>query len=308
MSYHLDKISEKKVRRSEQTTPGHSEKLCAKAASGNADMVMLDLEDACAVSQKVDARKVVGKALAENDWGQKIRGFRANNIRTIWCLDDIIEVLTIARDAVDVIVIPKVYGPEEIHYYDFLFNQLEYKLNMKKQVKFEVLIESAAAALKAYDIAKASPRMDALIFGIADYAGDVNARVMKGDEQFQVFHWAKSQVVTAARAALIDSIDNVTLDYKDLDQVRKDAVNARNMGFDGKWCIHPTHVEVVNEVFTPSDEEIKRATEIIGAYDKADKEQGLGAITFGTEMVDAATLRVERWKLSIARRVGKIRA
>ncbi len=308
MSYHLDKISEKKVRRSEQTTPGHSEKLCQKAASGNADMVMLDLEDACAVSQKVDARKVVGKALAEYDWGQKIRGFRANNIRTIWCLDDIIEVLTVARDAVDVIVIPKVYGPEEIHYYDFLFGQLEYKLNMKKQVKFEVLIESAQAALKAYDIAKASPRMDALIFGIADYAGDVNARVMKGDEQFQVFHWAKSQVVTAARAAQIDSVDNVTLDYKDLDQVRKDATNARNMGFDGKWCIHPTHVEVVNEVFTPSDEEVKRAKEIIDAYDKADKEQGLGAITFGTEMVDAATLRVERWKLSIAKRVGKIKA
>lgn len=294
------------VRRSELTCPAHSLKMMAKAAASSADEVILDLEDSCAVSQKIPARATLIQALQTLDFGGKTRAIRPNNIRTKYFYRDLIEVLEAAGESVDVVVVPKVYGPEDVLFVDRLISQIEENCGYEPgRIKMEVLIESARALLHAEAIASCSPRMASLIFGIADYAGDVGAKEL-GREQFSVFHYPKAHTIAAARAAGIDVIDNVTLHFRDLAQVKADAEAGAKLGFDGKWAIHPSHIEPIHAAYTPSHDELVRALEIREAYRKADHESGLGAIVYGDEMVDAATLRIEWKKLAIARRAGLI--
>lgn len=298
-----------RIRRTELTCPAHSLKMMTKAAGSYADEVILDLEDSCAVSQKVEARGTLIEALNNLDFKgpdgqQKIRAFRPNNIRTKFFYRDVIEVVEKAGQNIDVMVLPKVYGPDDVRFADRLLTQIEQNMGFPLgRIKLEVLIESAEACLRAYEIAKATPRMAGLIFGIADFAGDIGAKELTR-EQFQVYHYPKMQTIVAARAAGIDVIDNVTLQFRDLEQCRRDAEYASKMGFDGKWAIHPDQVKVINEVFTPSREELTRATEILELYKKADLDQGLGAIVYKDEMVDAATLRVEWKKVAVAQKAG----
>jgi citrate lyase subunit beta/citryl-CoA lyase len=293
-----------RIRRTELTCPAHSLKMMTKAAGSEADEVILDLEDSCAVSQKVEARKTLIEALNTLDFKGKIRAFRPNNIRTKFFYKDVIEVVEAAGKNIDVMVLPKSYGPEDVKFADRLLTQIEQNMGLPiGGIKLEVLIESAEACLKAYEIATATPRMAGLIFGIADFAGDIGAKELT-KEQFQVYHYPKMQTIVAARAAGIDCIDNVTLQFRDLDQCRKDAEYASKMGFDGKWAIHPDQVKIINEVFTPSKDELTRATDILELYKKADMDQGLGAIVYKDEMVDAATLRVEWKKVAVAKKAG----
>jgi citrate lyase subunit beta/citryl-CoA lyase len=292
------------VRRTELTCPAHSLKMMQKAASSAADEVILDLEDSCAVSQKVPARKTLIQALNTLDFRGKIRAFRPNNIRTRFFYRDLIEVVEGAGKNVDVVVIPKVYGAEDVLFVDRLLTQIEENIDLAPgKIKLEVLIESAKGLLRAEEIAECTPRMAALIFGIADYAGDTGAKDISG-EQFQTFHYPKSHTIAAARAAGVDVIDNVTLQFKDLEQVRRDAEAGSKLGFDGKWAIHPSHIEVINAAYTPSRRELERSLALIEAYRKADLELGQGAIVFGDEMVDAATLRLEWKKICVARKAG----
>ena len=294
------------IRRTELTCPGHSLKMMAKAAASEADEVILDLEDACAVSQKIAARGAVIEALGTLDFKNKLRAFRPNNVRTKFFYRDVIEIVEAVGRNVDVVVIPKVMGPEDVTFADRLLTQIEQNMGFEiGRIKLEVLIESAAAVIKAFEIATASPRLASLIFGIADYAGDIGAKEL-GDEQFAVYHYPKAKIVAAARAAGIDVIDNVTLRFRDLEQCRTDARRAAQMGFDGKWAVHPDQIKVINDVFTPSAEEITRATEILDLYQKADLDRGLGAVVYKDEMVDAATLRVEWKKLLVAKKAGLV--
>ena len=292
------------VRRSELTVPGHSLKMMAKAAASHADQVMLDLEDACAVSQKVEARKTVVEALTTLDFGKKIRAFRPNNIRTKFFYRDLIEVVEQAGPHIDVVVIPKCYGPEDILFVDRLLTQIEENMGFEVgRIKLEVLIESADAVLHAEQIAKCSPRMGGLIFGLVDFAGDIGALEL-GGEQFFYYNYAKAKCITAARAAGITVVDGVTLAIRDNAACRRDSQMAARMGFDGKWAIHPAQIEIIHEVFTPSQEEIAKARHIIDEYEKADVQGGLGAIVIDDQMIDAAVLRVEWKKLAIAQRAG----
>lgn len=294
------------VRRSELTVPGHSLKMLTKAAESKADEVMMDLEDACAPSQKVEARKTVVEALKTLDFRGKYVCFRPNNVRTKLCYDDIITIVEGAGDKLDGLIIPKVFGPEEIHFVDFLLSQIEKKMGFPRRLRLEVLIETGKALERAYEIATASDRMESLIFGIADYAADIGATELVKD-QFLHFAYAKQRVIQVAKAAGIDAVDNVTLVFKDEAQCRSDAANARTIGFDGKWAIHPTQVAIINEVFSPGPDEITRAQEIIEKYHAADAE-GFGAIQIGNEMVDAATVKVEVKKLLRAHRAGQLDA
>jgi citrate lyase subunit beta/citryl-CoA lyase len=295
------------VRRSELTCPAHSMKMMSKAAASDADEVILDLEDACAVSQKVEARRTLIEALKTLDFRGKIRAFRPNSVRTKYFYRDVIDVLEEAGAYVDVVVIPKVYGKEDVLFVDRLITQVEMNAGLPVgRIKLEVLIESARAVLHAEEIATCSPRMESLIFGIADYAGDVGAKDFT-QEQFQTFHYPKAHIIAAARAAGISVIDNVTVQFRDLDQVRRDAEGGAKLGFDGKWAIHPSHVELINTAYSPSRPELERAAAIMDAYAKADVERGEGAIVFNDEMVDAATLRVEWKKLAVAKKAGLIR-
>ncbi|HLL85484.1 MAG TPA: CoA ester lyase [Longimicrobium sp.] len=294
------------VRRTELTCPGHSLKMMTKAAESAADEVIFDLEDACAVSQKVEARKTVAQALTTLDFKGKIRAFRPNSVRTKFFYRDLIDVVEAAGRFIDVVVVPKVYTADDVLFVDRLLSQIEENVGLPPgRIRLEVLIESAKALLRAEEIASCTPRMASLIFGIADYAGDVGAREFLKD-QFQTFHYPKAHTIAAARAAGIDVIDNVTVQFKDLEQVRRDAEAGAKLGFDGKWAIHPSHIDIINGVYTPSREELKRALGIMEAYAKADREQGAGAIVFGDEMVDAATLRVEWKKIVVAKKAGLI--
>ncbi|HEY8211484.1 MAG TPA: CoA ester lyase [Myxococcaceae bacterium] len=294
------------VRRTELTCPAHSLKMMSKAAESAADEVILDLEDSCAVSQKVEARKTLVEALRTLDFKGKIRAFRPNNVRTPYFYRDLIDVVENAGKFVDSVVIPKVYGADDVLFVDRLLAQVEESAGLEVgRIKLEVLIESAKGLLRAEEIAGCTPRMASLIFGIADYAGDVGAKEMTR-EQFQTFHYPKAHTIAAARAAGLDVIDNVTLHFRDLEQVKRDAEQGARLGFDGKWAIHPSHIEIINAAYTPSPDELKRALAIMAEYARADREHGVGAIVYQDEMVDAATLRVEWKKIAVAKKAGLI--
>jgi citrate lyase subunit beta/citryl-CoA lyase len=295
------------IRRTELTCPAHSMKMMTKAAQSAADEVILDLEDACAVSQKEGARKTLVEALRTLEFHGKVRAFRPNNIRTRYFYRDVIDVVEAAGAFVDAVVIPKVDSEQDVLFVDRLLTQVEENMGLPLgRIRLEVLIESAKGLLHAEQIATCSPRMDSLIFGIADYAGDVGAKDITAG-QFQTFHYPKSHTIAAARAAGIAVIDNVTLQFRDLDQVRKDAEAGANLGFDGKWAIHPSHIDIINGAYTPTPPELERAVAIMDAYAKAGRQQGQGAIVFGDEMVDAATLRVEWKKIAVARKAGLLK-
>jgi len=294
------------VRRTELTCPAHSLKMMAKAAESAADEVILDLEDSCAVSQKVEARQTLVEALRSLDFKGKIRAFRPNNVRTRYFYRDLIDVVEAAGRFVDVVVVPKVYTAEDVLFVDRLLTQVEENAGLPPgRIKLEVLIESAKGLLHAEEIAACTPRMASLIFGIADYAGDVGARELTR-EQFQTFHYPKAHTIAAARAAGLDVVDNVTLHFRDLDQVKLDAEQGARLGFDGKWAIHPSHIEIINAAYTPTRDELTRALAIMDEYARADREKGLGAIVYQDEMVDAATLRVEWKKIAVAKKAGLI--
>ena len=294
------------VRRTELTVPGHSLKMMAKAAASNADQVMLDLEDACAVSQKVEARKTVIEALNTLDFGGKFRAFCPNNVRTRFFYRDLIEVVEAAGRNIDVVVIPKSYGPEDILFVDRFLTQIEENMGFEiGRIQLEALIESADAVLHAEQIAKCTPRMGGLIFGLVDFAGDIGAQEL-GGEQFFYYNYAKAKCITAARAAGITVVDGVTLAIRDNEACRHDAKMGARMGFDGKWAIHPAQIDIIHEAYTPSTAEIAQAKRIVEEYEKADVQGGLGAIMVDDQMVDAALLRVEWRKLAIARKAGLV--
>ena len=292
------------VRRTELACPAHSLKMMAKAAASEADEVVFDLEDGCAPSQKIAARKTLIEAFNTLDFRGKIRAFRPNSIHTKFFYRDVIEVVEAVGSRIDVIVLPKIQEASDVLFTDLLLTQIEQNIGLPiGRIRLEALIESAKGVLHAEQIAASTPRLAGLIFGVLDYAGNIGARDPIR-EQFALYHYPKAKTVAAARAAGIDVIDGVTLQFRDLQQCEHDARSAAQMGFDGKWAIHPNQVPVINRIFTPSPEEITRAQEIIDLHEKADANSGVGAMVYKDEMVDAASLPIERRKLAIAKKTG----
>jgi citrate lyase subunit beta/citryl-CoA lyase len=292
------------VRRTELACPAHSLKMMAKAAASEADEVVFDLEDGCAPSQKLAARKTLVEAFNTLDFRGKVRAFRPNGLSTKFFYRDVIEIVEAVGGKIDVIVLPKIESATDVLFADRLLAQIEQNISLPVGgIRLEALIETAQAVLHAEEIAASTPRLAGLIFGVVDYAGNIGARDPVR-EQFALYHYPKAKTVAAARAAGLDVVDGVTLQFRDLAQCGHDARSAAQMGFDGKWAIHPDQVPVINHVFTPTPEEISRAREIIALYEKADSGSGLGAVVYKDEMVDAASLPIERKKLAIARKVG----
>ena len=220
-----------RARRSELATPASSERMCEKAPSAGADLVFLDLEDACAPAAKEAARSTAVGALTGLDWGRTVRAVRINGIETPWCHGDIIELVTGARDALDVIIVPKVRTARDVWWVDVLLGQLEAKLGLSRPIGLEVLIEEAEGLANAVEIARASPRVEALIFGAGDLSASLRARV---DGNFDpvvpypgdFWHFARVQVLTAARAAMIDAVDAPYPAYRDPEGYRQSALRA----------------------------------------------------------------------------------
>jgi len=293
--------TESSVRRTELVCPASSLKMMTKAAASAADEVIFDLEDGCALSQKEAARKTLIEAFKTLDFQGKIRAFRPNGLHTKFFYRDVIEVVEAVGGNIDIMVLPKIHEAADVLFADRLLTQIEQNIGLPPgRIKLEALIESAKGVLHAEQIAASSPRLAALLFGPVDYGGDIGAR---GPLEY---HYPKAKIVAAARAAGIQVIDGITLQFRDLEQCERDAQAAAEMGFDGKWAIHPDQVEVINRVFTPSPEEIKRASEILELHQRADQDAGAGVIVYNNEMVDAANLHAERRKLAIARKIGLI--
>lgn len=284
------------ARRSELATPASSEHMCAKAASSGADLAFLDLEDACAPSAKEAARRLAVDALTRLDWGRTVRAVRVNGLDTPWCHGDIIEVVTGAREALDVIILPKARSARDVWWVDVLLTQLEAKLALTKPIGLEVLIEEAEGLANAAEIAKASPRLEAIIFGAGDLSASLRARVdgnfdPVGEYPGDFWHFARVQVLAAARAAGIDAIDAPYPAYRDTEGFRRSARHAALLGFDGKWAIHPGQVPIANEVFAPTEQEVDEARTAMAAY-HASEAEGVGAIGRDGKLVDAAHMRL----------------
>ena len=270
--------------------------MCEKAAGSGADLVFLDLEDACAPVAKEAARGTAVGALTGFDWGRTVRAVRVNGLETPWCHGDIIEVVTGARDALDVIIVPKARSARDVWWVDVLLTQLETKLGLTKRIGLEVLIEEAEGLSNAAEIAGSSDRLEAIIFGAGDLSASLRARVDGNFDPISEYpgdfwHFARVQILAAARGAGIDAIDAPHPAYKDLEGFRRSAVHASLLGFDGKWAIHPDQIAVANEVFAPTAAEIADARESIATY-RSSEAEGVGAIGRDGKLVDAAHMRL----------------
>ena len=299
---------EPRVRRSELATPASSLKMLEKAPGLAADMVFMDLEDACAPNAKAEARVHIATMLNERTWANTIRAVRVNGLDTIWCHDDVVEVVTAAGANLDILVIPKVRSARDVWWFDVLLSQLEAKLDLKRRIGLEVLIEEAEGLENAAEIARASSRIEAIILGAGDLSASLHARVTTSFQPVLTYpgdfwHYARAKVVAAARAAGVDAIDYPFPDFQDPDAYRRECEMASVMGFDGKWCIHPSQVPIANEVFSPSPEEVEWALKTESAYRTAETA-GTGAISVDGQLVDAAHMRHVQITLIRARQAG----
>jgi citrate lyase subunit beta/citryl-CoA lyase len=270
--------------------------MCAKAPSSGADLVFLDLEDACAPVVKESSRAIAVNALTNQEWGPVVRAVRVNGLETPWCYGDVVEIVTGARESLDVIIVPKARSARDVWWFDVLLTQLETKLGLQKRIGLEVLIEEAEGLSNAAEIAKSSDRLEAIIFGAGDLSASMHSRV---DGNFDpvteypgdFWHFARVQILAAARGAGIDAIDAPYPAYSDPDGYERAARHASLLGYDGKWAIHPGQVPLANAVFAPTAAEIADAEESVEIYRKSEAE-GIGAIGREGKLVDAAHMRL----------------
>lgn len=285
-----------RARRSELATPASSEKMCAKAPTSGADLVFLDLEDACAPVMKESARSIAVDALNGQDWGRVVRAVRVNGLETEWCHGDVVELVTGARENLDVIIVPKARSARDVWWFDVLLTQLETKLGLRKRIALEVLIEEAEGLSNAAEIARSSDRLEAIIFGAGDLSASMRARVdgnfdPVSDYPGDFWHFARVQILAAARSAGIDAIDAPYPAYQDPEGYRRAATHASLLGYDGKWAIHPSQIPIANEVFAPTAQEVAEAHESIAVY-RGSEADGVGAIGRDGKLVDAAHMRL----------------
>jgi citrate lyase subunit beta/citryl-CoA lyase len=298
-----------RLRRSELSTPASSDRMLAKAAASDADLVFCDLEDSVAPAEKPTARAKAVHALTHHTWKPATRAVRINAIATPFAHDDIIEIVTGAREAVDLLIVPKVTSARDVWWVDVLLTQLEDKLGLTRRIGLEVLIEEVEAMIAVEAIAHASPRLEALIFGPGDYSASQGVRResigtgQADDYPGDIWHYARNKIVIAARAARIEAIDGPFAAFGNPAGYQTEARRAYTLGFTGKWAIHPSQVALANDIFAPTPQEVARARERVAAYDEA-QAQGLGAVAVDGTMVDVASVRILRNTLDKADLIG----
>lgn len=285
----------KRVRRCELSVPGSSEKMVAEAATMNVDFVFLDLEDAVAPSEKRPSRKKIVDALNSLDWGKKTRCVRINDLTTEYAYEDIIEVVEGARENLDIIMLPKAMSAADVKFVDKLLTMMEKKLGLEKRIGIEVLIEEVEAMMNVEEIAAASPRLEALIFGMGDYSASqgVSLKDIGGASGYpgDIWHYQRQRMTIAARANGIDAVDGPYADFRSPDAYREECRRAMILGMVGKWAIHPSQVEIAQDVFSPDPADVARARAMMKAYDEA-LAQGLGAVQYEGKMIDIASVRI----------------
>jgi malyl-CoA/(S)-citramalyl-CoA lyase len=299
------------LQRSELAVPATSPEFFAKAAAGPADAVFLDLEDAVAPNNKEEARANAIEALREHDWGGKLMSVRINGLDTAWALRDIVELVTHAP-RLDLLLIPKVGKAADVEFADRLLTLLERDVPRSRQVGIEVLIETAMGVAHAEEIAASSPRLQAMIFGVGDYSVDmltgdrvfgkvnplyaVDTVARGGERRFHVndqWHFALARIANACRAYGVRPIDGPYTDYGDPEGYRASAERARALGFEGKWAIHPSQVDLANAIFSPSEEDATWARKIVTALESSNLA-GKGAVGVDNVLVDMAHAKIAR--------------
>jgi len=282
-----------RLRRCELAVPGSNESMVEKAVASAADLVFLDLEDAVAPNAKVATRDKIVTALHELDWGRKTRCVRINDLTTQWAYEDIIHLMENAADKLDVIMVPKVRDARDVLWVDTLLNQIEQKLRLTRRVGLEVLIEEVEAMINVVEIAKSTPRLEAIIFGPGDYSasqGVDRKAIDAGDYPGDAWHYQRHRLVIAARAAGIDPIDGPYGNFRDPEGYRREAQRGMILGCVGKWAVHPSQIDIALETYTPNPDDVAAARRVVAAYEKAEAE-GQGAVNVDGMLIDAASAR-----------------
>jgi citrate lyase subunit beta/citryl-CoA lyase len=281
------------------SVPGSSARMQAKAATLAADQVLLDLEDATAPSEKVGARQVIVESLLALDFGSRAVAVRVNGVDTAWCYRDVVEVVEPAGDRIDALILPKAESAADIHFVDRLLSEIELARGWAVgRIGLEVLIESPHGVQQVDAIAAASPRMQALIFGPGDLSASLGLGQltigMHDDSGYSadIWHYALMRLLVAARVNGLLAIDGPFAAFADVDGLERSARRTAALGFDGKWVIHPTQIDIVNRVFSPDPATYARAEGILASYRQATEGEGRGAVRYDGEMIDEATRKM----------------
>ncbi|RLA19865.1 MAG: CoA ester lyase [Gammaproteobacteria bacterium] len=298
MSHTLYEANAQRVHRCELAVPGSSPEMFEKALKSGVDVIFLDLEDAVAPDDKLQARKNVIKAINELDWaGHGITvSIRINGLDTQYMVRDVVDLVEQCGDKIDTILIPKVGVYGDVYMVEAMLNQLEMQQGMTKKIGIECLIETALGMANVEDIAKQGAlggRLEALHFGVADYAASNRARTtniggLNPDYPGDQWHFAISRMTVACRAYGLRAIDGPFGDIKDPDGFKDAARRAAALGCEGKWAIHPSQIALANEVFTPPASEVDKAKRILQALKEA-AAQGKGAAALDGRLIDAAS-------------------
>ena len=310
MSHFRVEPARARLQRSELAVPGSNPAMFPKALESDADYIFLDLEDAVAPADKEQARRNVIAALLQHDWrgrGKTI-GVRINGIDTHYMYRDVVDVVEQAGHRLDTILIPKVGTPSDVYLVDALLTQIEEGVGIPQRLGIDVLIETALGMANVELIAQSSRRLEAMHFGVADYAASCRARTVNigglnphypGDQ----WHAALSRMIVACRAYGLRPIDGPFVDFKDPEGYIDAARRGAALGIEGKWAIHPSQIALANDVFTPPVEEVTRARRILQALDEAAAE-GRGAAQLEGRMIDAASARMAQNVVRTAEAIG----
>lgn len=309
MSHTLHPTRTPRLQRSELAVPGSNPGFIEKAARGGADYVFLDLEDAVAPPDKERARRNVVEALNDIDWAAtgKTVSVRINGLDTHYMYRDVIDVMEQAGEALHTILVPKVGVPADLYCVETLITQVQQAKGHRNRVGTEALIETALGMANVEAIASSfggpGGRLEALHFGVADYAASLRARTvsiggLNPDYPGDQWHFALSRMIVACRAYGLRPIDGPFGDYSDPDGYRAGARRAAALGCEGKWAIHPSQIDLANEVFSPLPDEVDRARRIVEALRQAEAD-GKGAASLDGKMIDAASERMARTVIAL---------
>jgi len=306
MSHTLHPLAKQRLQRSELAVPASNPTMIDKAADGPADYVFLDLEDAVAPPEKEQARKNAVQALNDIDWAAKGKtvSVRINGLDTHYMYRDVVDIMEQAGDRVHTLLVPKVGVPADLYMVEAMVNQIEQGSDLATRVGLEALIETALGMANVEAIAQFGGRLEALHFGVADYAASLRARTtniggLNPDYPGDQWHAAISRMTIACRAYGLRAIDGPFGDFSDPDGYRDGARRAAALGCEGKWAIHPSQVALANEVFSPPEAEVIKARRIIEELRKAEAE-GRGAAALDGKMIDAASERMANNVITVA--------
>mgnify|MGYP003667222192 CR=1 FL=1 len=304
MSFRLQPQPPARPNRCQLFGPGSNTKLFAKMAASAADVINLDLEDAVSPDDKPQARRNVIEAIGDVDWGNKTLSVRINGLDTPWWYRDVVDLLENCDERLDQIMIPKVGCAADIYAVDALVTAIETAKGRKKRIAFEVIIESAAGLSHVEEIAAASPRLEAMSLGAADFAASMGMQttgiggtqedyyMLRQGQKYWAdpWHWAQTAIVAACRTHGLLPIDGPFGDFSDDEGFRAQSLRSATLGMVGKWAIHPKQIALANEVFTPTQAKVAEAKEILSAMEDA-RKTGAGATVYKGRLVDIASIK-----------------